>query len=94
MLIPHIGTVPYYIPEDEILEEISVKFNLGILHPVEPNHYNFSYKTWFSLDLVSSSPSIFGEFQIYSNKHHAESDFRFFSIFILFSFPLLTYFLR
>lgn len=39
MFTPHIGTAPYYISEGEILEEISVRFNLGILHPAEPTHY-------------------------------------------------------
>ncbi len=56
-----------------VLEDIIEQYDLTILN-TEPTHYNCSYRTWSTLDLVITSPCISNTVQTYHHSDMAGSD--------------------
>lgn len=57
-----------------IIEDIIFDLDLSLLHPRSHTHYNFSHKTWSTLDLAITSPSLTSALEFFNHLDLAGSD--------------------
>lgn len=56
------------------IENLALHYNYSLLNPTGPTHYNFSYRSWSTLDLVIHSPQLNGSLFIFNHSDLAGSD--------------------
>lgn len=57
-----------------IIESLIFNSDLILTHPRDPTHYNFSHKTWSTLDLTIHTPQLSSSLRLYNHVDMAGSD--------------------